>query len=50
MASPNIGFTIFLYALLGFGCVLAGVVLFDILKYRDLQRRLREERRRRTRK
>ena len=45
MASPNLGFTIFLYALLGFGGVLALRVLFDILNYRDLQRRLREEQR-----
>ena len=50
MASPNIGFMIFLYALLGFGCVLAVMVLNDILTYQNLQRRLKEERRRRTRK
>ncbi len=38
---------IFLYAVLGFGCVLAGVIIVDILNYRDLQRRLREEQKKR---
>ncbi len=40
----------FLIIVLGLGCLLAVVILFDILRYRDLQRRLREERRRREEK
>ena len=41
------GFMIFLYAVLGLGCVFAGVILNDILTYLDLQRRLKEEQRKR---
>jgi len=47
MASPSIGLTIFLIFVLGIGAILAVMVLFDILTYRDLQKRLRVERRRR---
>ena len=38
----------FLVVVLFFGLVLAVMVLFDYINYRDLQRRLREERERDT--
>ncbi len=41
---------IFLVSALIFGCFLGLVVLFDVLRYRDLQRRLRAERERKAEK
>ena len=43
MDSPSNGIMMLLMVLLGLGCVIAGVILNDILRYRDLQRRLWEE-------
>ena len=41
---------IFLASLLILGCLVGIVVLLDVLRYRDLQRRLREERERKAEK
>ncbi len=37
---------IILVSILIIGCFVGGVVLFDVLTYMDLQRRLKEERKR----
>jgi hypothetical protein len=42
--SSDIGLLIFLIVMLSTGCLLGVGALVDVLKYRDLQRRLREER------
>jgi len=47
MASPSIGVMTLLIFVLGIGGIILVLLLFDILNYMDLQRRLREERRRR---
>jgi hypothetical protein len=47
MASTRIGYMMFLIVALGIGCLFGVRVLVDIRNYRNLQRRLREERRRR---
>ncbi len=41
---------IFLESFLILGCLVGLVVLLDVLRYRDLQRRLREERERKAEK
>ncbi len=47
MASPSIGVMMLLMFVLGIGGLLAVMVLNDILTYLDLQRRLKEEQRKR---
>ncbi len=47
MVLPSIGVMMLLMFVLGIGGLLAVMVLNDILTYLDLQRRLREEQRRR---
>ena len=42
--------SIFLVSVLILGCLIGIVVLLDMLRYRDLQRRLREERERKAEK
>ena len=46
MGSTSFGLVIFGIAVLVIGCLLGVGVLVDVINYRDLQRRLREERRR----
>lgn len=47
MALPSNGIMMLLIVVLGMGFILAVVILNDILTYRDLQKRLREEQRKR---
>ncbi len=47
MASPSNGIMTLLMIVLGIGFILAVMILNDILTYRDLQKRLREEQRKR---
>ena len=49
MASPNLGYMILIFVL-SIGSLFAVMFLNDLRIYRDLQRRLREEKRRREEK
>ncbi len=50
MASPSIGYVMVLIVAIGIGCLLGVGALVDVLNYRELQRKLREEQERREEK